>query len=303
MAWFDWIVDVISKVFEILWTTIRGLFHLLYFLSLPVAGLLAAVIYLLICVLLHKHIDTMEAGIIQGMFIAGLISHLPPAICTYIVSTRYGHIQFSKWKHFIMLCLFMLLIFMPFYLLLVFSYLEARDYAAMAEMTGVDLDNSISRSIWIFFVLIQMLYQICVFGPGYVVLKDVWPHLFDICDGLMMVTQMDRHNAFWINVLICLAVVPFFFAAYSRLHLVIFPQFQWIVKRLVHDLAEFQFFSLFVAVRVVLLVKLYSIIDIVFTARMLYRFCYDILPKISKLILIQPKEEDVASEIPVNVGM
>ena len=292
----DWIVDIISKVFKILWTTVRGLFHLLYFLSLPVASSLVVVIYLLICVLLHKHI---EAGFFHGAFISGLAFNLPPAICTYIVSTRNGNIQFSKWKHFMMLSFFLLLIFWPIYFLILFSYLEAPAYAAVAQMTG--LDNSTLKNILTFFVVIQMSYQIYVFGPGYVVLKDVWPHLFDICDGLVMVTQMDRDNAPWINVLICVAVVPFFFASYSRLHLVIFPQFQRIVKGLVHDLAEFQFFSFFVVVRVVLL--FHSITDIVFTARMLCRFRYKILPKISNPILIQREEEDVARETPVNVGM
>ena len=292
MACTDWIVDIISKVFKIFWTTVRGLFHWLYFSTLPAGILSLVVLYLLIYVLPHKNIDT--TWLFFGLFIDSLILHLPPAIGTYIVSTRYGNIQFSKWKHFMMLYLFLLLILRPICILFVFYYLEDDVFLTI-------LDNSIFKIFWIFLVVMQMSYQIYVFGSGYVVLEDAWPHVFDICDGLMMVTQMDRDNASWINVLICLAVVPFFFAAYSRLHLVIFPQFQRIVKRLVHDLAEFQFFSFFVFVRVVLLVKLHSITDIFFTVRMLCRFRYKILPKISNLT--QPKEEDVVRETPVNVGM
>lgn len=287
-----WIVYIISKVFKIVWTIVRGYFHFLYFFTLPVVLSTVAVLNFVTYVQPHEHFDTTEAWAFLKAFIQCLTLNLPPAIGTYIVSTRCVNTQFSKWKHFMMLSLFVVLIYCPFYLLFVFSYLEAT--------TDVVLNDFTRRSTLIFLVVIQMSYQICVFGPRYVVLKDVWPHLFDICDGLMMVAQMERDNPPWTNVLICVAVVPFFFAVYFRLHLVIFPQFQTIVNRLVYDVADFVFL-LFLAIRVVLLLKLRSVSDIVFTARMLHRCYYEILPKI--INPAQPEEEDFARETAVNVDM
>ena len=268
------IYDICSKVF-------KHFCQLTYFLTLPNFLWAVAIQFILIPIFkfnvreeIVNFVDILTAHYLWE-FLVCLVYYVPPAIVIYIFAKKFD-VQFSKWEQWMMLTLLAILVGRPIMSLYLTSL-----YPNFVKNTLYEF--MIYKFALMFSVVLRTWYLIYTFSPKQVRFKNVWPHLFDICDGMVMVTfQIHAENPLWVNILICVAVIPFFIVAYSNLHLCIFPEFQKIAVTKQVKSAQFVFFCVFLVVRLVLLLKLHSITDLIFTARMLERFYDDVLPEFWK---------------------
>ena len=260
---------------------IKHFFHSLYVLSLPNVIFSAAI--LLIVIPLYENYVGEEIEFVfcslQSKFawevlkleiVFNLIYYVPSAIITYIVWKKFDDIHFSKWDHWMILSLQPCLIVRPItYLLITLSSPEPTRHHL--------LEDQLLDYVVIFLPLIQMFYQLYMFKPEYVVFKHFWSPLSDIYQALSMVAyQINPENPTWVNILVAVNVTLFMILSFSHIYLYRFPQLARMIPREVKN-AQFVLFCIFLVVRSIFLVKWHG--DLIFTARLLYRFLFDILPE------------------------
>lgn len=261
-----------GKFNRMMLTIIRLFSNLLYFLSLPNAILSTFAVFVMLA-LSDGNYDEIEFLTDLKLhflhLLACLIFYVPSEITTYVISKKFVDIQFSKWNHWMILSLQTMLISR---LIVFFLLIDTELY----EHNPPEIQ---CMKIVIFSTFIQMCYHLYMFKPDYLDFKHFWSPLSDTYQALWMVAyQISPKTPKWVNILVAVAVILLMILSFSDIYRYRFPQLARMVPREAKN-AQFVLFCVLLVARFILLVELYGIGDLIFTARLLYRFVFQILPE------------------------
>lgn len=242
------------------------IFHFLYAVSLPIPNpILLILAYSPLPTDEFEWLPTIKTTIQEFatisfvcQLIVGIIIFSGAAIATRIRARHFVGINFNKWTHWMLLSLFMTLV--------VHTSLAGFVFSQSPEISGSDLfTTGMKKELWV--SPLQILYQLKMFGQGEFLLKPYLPAIFDICDGVDMVTsKLNPNYPPWVNIVICLAGNLFFVASFLEIDHLKFPELTngsfFSERRL--RISQIVFLSLFC---ITLFVHDPSIADAVFTLK------------------------------------